>query len=195
MKVQNSCCFVRKTRLSSKLEELPSKGHMAALFALLLLAGMMTSAAKAVSWRPTPCPFNGADACVISAPVPCPVSPLNGARFQCSIVDLRIQVAAPANSTDDTDYGLLVRFFVPDRQPAGQGTPLLLKFHGTGSCGLDGPVTKVGCSCSPDIPCNLGDSCKVLAVASEGVLVAAPAERGTSHCYAPGDPMSPSATW
>ena len=32
-------------------------------------------------------------------------------------------------------------------------------------------------------------------VASEGVLVASPAERGTSHCYAPTDPMTGSATW
>ena len=60
---------------------------------------------------------------------------------------------------------------------------------------MDEPANKATCKCSPDIPCSLGDACKKFQVASEGVIVASPAERGTSHCYGPNDPMTNSATW
>ena len=155
--------------------------------------------------RPTLCDLGGKPYCVVTPPTACPANPLtNRGRFNCTILDLRVAVAAgpegaESGSDNATEYGLLVRFIIPSpavqQQQVGQGTPLLFRFHGTGGCGLEVPAAKEGCACSPDIPCSLADGCKDFQVAQEGVLVVKPAERGTSHCYGPDDPMSPSATW
>ena len=91
---------------------------------------------------------------------------------------------------------MLVRFIVPSAPALKKGgTPLLFRFHGTGSCGLVVPAAQETCACSPDVPCSVADGCKDFQVAQEGVLVVRPAERGSSHCYSPDDPMAPSATW
>lgn len=167
----------------------------------LLVVTHLLVGSPVAAWRPTVCKLtSGEVACVVTPPTPCPVNPLlagsprAGERFNCSIVDLRIAVSAnDENPGRVPEYGLFVRFFVPTTN--AKSIPLLLSFHGTGGCGFDGPASKATCTCSPDIPCSLGDSCKKFQVASEGVLVASPAERGTSHCYAPEDLMSASATW
>ena len=144
--------------------------------------------------KPTLCALNGGAVCLVTPPTACPISPLDGpgkgARFDCTIIDVRLRVPAalgpsPAPAVPyGNDYGLLVRFIVPgNRTKSGTGTPLLMHFHGTGSCGLDKPAAEESCACSPDIPCSVADGCKQFVVASEGVLVARPAERGTMHCY------------
>jgi hypothetical protein len=103
--------------------------------------------------------------------------------------------AAPAAMTG-VEYGLLVRFIIPNKPAAtGAGTPLLFRFHGTGGCGLNTPAAQESCACSPDIPCSVADGCKDFQVAQEGVLVVKPAERGTIHCYDIDDPMTATATW
>jgi hypothetical protein len=159
---------------------------------LLLLTG--------TSVLPKLCDLGGTPWCVVTPPTPCPSNPLDGqqTRFACSIIDLRISVSAsttaPAVFGKDAEYGLLVRFVVPSNQ-LSTGTPMLLRFHGTGGCGLDTPAPEASCSCTPDIPCSVADGCKDWYVAAQGVLVVHPAERGSSHCYAPSDPMTSSASW
>lgn len=145
--------------------------------------------------QPTLCALNGKSYCVITPPTPCPSNPLTKVgRFGCQIVDLRIAVS-PGSGPPAMDYGLLARFIVPNKPAPGSGTPLLFRFHGTGSCGLGTPAAHESCECSPDIPCSLPDGCKDFQVAQEGVLVVRPAERGTIHCYEMNDPMTATATW
>ena len=134
------------------------------------------------AWIPTLCDLTNKTACVVTAPTLCPVNPLlnNGERFACSIVDLRIAVAAappappapPTPPAPGTQFGLLVRFYIPTSTTTTTSLhPLLLSFHGTGGCGMDESANKATCKCSPDIPCSLGDACKKFQVASEGVIV------------------------
>ena len=189
---------------------------------MLTLICILILLKSTISWKPPICILNKKSFCIVTPPTPCPVNPLlkgttrEGERFNCSILDLRIAVSPPttsilskisnSNNTTaelDLEYGLLVRFYIPTPTTISntkiktniKSTPLLLSFHGTGGCGLDEPAAEATCTCSPDIPCSLSDACKKFQVASEGVLVVSPAERGTSHCYSPTDPMTTSATW
>ena len=167
-----------------------------AFLAFALLWGSSTDAV-----RPTLCTLGGKKSCVVTPPTACPPNPLTGkGSFDCTILDLRVAVSAGADArSNDTaaEYGLLVRFIIPSAsaQKKSKGTPLLFRFHGTGSCGLEVPAARETCTCSPDVPCSVADGCKDFQVAQEGVLVVRPAERGTSHCYGPNDPMQPTATW
>ena len=183
---------------------------------LKLLPVLLWCSARTEAVLPTLCTLGGKKSCVVTPPTACPVDPLtpldpltgNQRRFGCTILDLRIAVSAGASASaaaaDDAtvaEYGLLVRFIIPSSASAQKkkddngGTPLLFRFHGTGSCGLEVPAARETCACSPDVPCSVADGCKDFQVAQEGVLVVRPAERGTAHCYGPADPMQPTATW
>ena len=114
------------------------------------------------------------------------------------MLDLRIDVRPGQTPLQ----GLFVRLIVPSALPArtdahrsGPVAPALVQFPGTGTCFLEVPAANLSCSCSLDSPCTLATGCLPYQLAQDGVLIVQFGERGSSHCYAPEDVMTSTATW